>query len=101
METDEGYDPVVWEQMATQLGLQGLVVPEELGGSGFTARELTIVFEEMGRALVCAPFLATTLAAFALMQSGDDAAEKALLPGIASGERIATLALAEEAGGWD
>jgi alkylation response protein AidB-like acyl-CoA dehydrogenase len=101
METDEGYDPVVWEQMASQLGLQGLIVPEELGGSGFTVRELTIVLEEMGRALLCAPFLATTLAAAALLECGDDAAQKALLPGIASGERIATIAIAEEAGGWD
>jgi len=101
METDEGYDPEVWQQMATQLGLQGLVVPEELGGSGFTVRELAIVLEEMGRALLCAPFLATTLATVALMESGDDAAQKALLPGIAAGERIATIALAEDSGGWD
>jgi hypothetical protein len=36
METDDGYDPAVWQQMGQQLGLQGLAVPEELGGSGFT-----------------------------------------------------------------
>src|SRR5579864_7674192 len=35
METDEGYDPAVWRQMAEQLGLQGLALPEEYGGSGF------------------------------------------------------------------
>ena len=35
METDEGYDPGVWQQMAEQLGLQGLALPEEYGGSGF------------------------------------------------------------------
>jgi alkylation response protein AidB-like acyl-CoA dehydrogenase len=101
METDDGYDPAVWTQMASQLGLQGLIVPEELGGSGFSARELSIVFEEMGRALLCSPFLATTLAAVALLASDDDAAQKALLPEIASGERIATVALAEDSGGWD
>jgi alkylation response protein AidB-like acyl-CoA dehydrogenase len=35
METDQGYDPAVWQQMAGQLGLQGLALPEEYGGSGY------------------------------------------------------------------
>src|SRR5688500_839246 len=77
METDEGYDPAVWQQMGQQLGLQGLAVPEELGGAGYTFRELAIVLEEMGRALLPAPFFATAvLAAGALLHSGDDAAQK-------------------------
>ncbi|MBV8692469.1 MAG: acyl-CoA/acyl-ACP dehydrogenase [Actinobacteria bacterium] len=102
METDEGYDPAVWAQMSSQLGLQGLVIPEELGGSGYTMRELGIVLEEMGRVLLCAPFFSTAvLATSALLASGDDAVQKALLPKIASGESIATLALLEERGGWD
>ncbi len=33
METTEGYDPEVWTQMAEQLGLQSLIIPEEFGGS--------------------------------------------------------------------
>ncbi|MFD0684680.1 acyl-CoA dehydrogenase family protein [Actinomadura fibrosa] len=98
MAVDEGYDPAVWKQMAGQLGLQGLAVPEEHGGAGFGFRELAVVFEEMGRALVCAPFLATTVAAAALLagEGGHD-----LLPGIADGTVIATLAVAEERGLWD
>ena len=40
METTEGYDPAVWSQMAEQLGLQGLAIPEEYGGSGFSYVEL-------------------------------------------------------------
>ena len=55
METTEGYDPAVWSQMANQLGLQGLAIPEEFGGSGFSYVELVVVLEEMGRALLCAP----------------------------------------------
>ena len=47
METDEGYDPSVWTQMAEQLGLQSLAIPEEFGGSGFTFVELSIVLEEL------------------------------------------------------
>jgi alkylation response protein AidB-like acyl-CoA dehydrogenase len=102
MATDEGYDPAVWSQMAEQLGLQGLIVPEEFGGSGYSYLELTVVLEEMGRRLLCAPFFSTVvLAANTLIHSGDDAAKKEHLPGIASGETIATLALAEESGRWD
>ena len=102
METTEGYDPAVWSQMAQQLGLQGLAIPEEFGGSGFTYVELIVVLEEMGRALLCAPYFSTVaLAANALLNSGDDGAKKEYLPGIASGDTIATLAITEPAGKWD
>ncbi|MGE3444954.1 MAG: acyl-CoA dehydrogenase family protein [Acidimicrobiia bacterium] len=102
MDTVEGYDPAVWNQAGEQLGLQGLAIPEEYGGSGFSFVELGIVLEEMGRALLCAPFFSSAvLAAYTLLLSGDEAAKKAYLPGIASGETIATLALAEPSGRWD
>lgn len=99
METDEGYDPAVWSQLADQLGLQALVIPEEYGGAGFSYVELILVLEEMGRALLCAPYFSTVaLAANAFLSSGDDKAKKAFLPGIASGETIATLAYTEDNG---
>ncbi|MFI5270381.1 MAG: acyl-CoA dehydrogenase family protein, partial [Chloroflexota bacterium] len=81
---------------------QGLAIPEEFGGSGFSYVELIVVLEEMGRALLCAPYFASVaLAANLLLVSGDDAAKKEYLPGIASGKVIATVALAEAAGRWD
>ncbi len=102
METDEGYDPAVWSQMGQQLGLQGLAIPEEFGGSGYGFIELVVVLEEMGRALLCAPYFSSVvMAANLLLNSGDDAAKKELLPGIASGETIATVAYVEESGIWD
>ena len=102
MDTTEGYDPAVWSQMAEQLGLQSLTIPEEFGGSGFTYVELLVVLEEMGAALLCAPFFSSVaLAANALLTSGDDEAKKNYLPGIASGETIATLAITEDNGKWD
>ena len=83
METDQGYDEAVWSQMGEQMGLQGLAIPEEYGGSGYSFVELGIVLEEMGRALLCAPFFSTAvLAANTLIHSGDDAAKQAHLPGI-------------------
>jgi alkylation response protein AidB-like acyl-CoA dehydrogenase len=102
METDNGFDTAVWTQMAEQMGLQGLHIPEEYGGSGFGYVELGIVLEEMGRSLLCAPFFSSVvLAANTLIHSGDEAAKKAYLPGIASGETIATLACTEPSGKWD
>jgi len=102
MDTEAGYDAAVWSQMGEQLGLQGLVIPEEFGGSGYGFIELVVVLEEMGRALLCAPFFSSAvLAAQTLIHSGDDAAKGEYLPGIASGETIATLAFTEENGRWD
>jgi alkylation response protein AidB-like acyl-CoA dehydrogenase len=101
METPDGYDEAVWKQMAQELGLQGLAIPEEYGGQGFSFVELGIVLEEMGRALLCAPFLSTVaIAANAILNAGTDEQRKTLLPGIASGETIATLALGEPDRGW-
>src|SRR6516165_7090325 len=102
METTEGYDPAVWKQMGQELGLQGLAIPEEYGGQGFTFIELGIVLEEMGRVLLCAPYFSSAvLAANAIMNVGTDDQKQALLPGIASGDTIATLAFTEPSGKWD
>jgi alkylation response protein AidB-like acyl-CoA dehydrogenase len=102
MDTTEGYDPAVWKQMAQELGLQSLHIPEEHGGQGFTFVELGIVLEEMGRVLLCAPYFSTVvLAADAIMNAGTPEQQGALLPGIAAGETIATLAFTEPNGKWD
>jgi alkylation response protein AidB-like acyl-CoA dehydrogenase len=101
METAEGYNPEVWRQLAGQLGLLALIVPAEYGGQGFTFLELVVVFEEMGRSLLCAPFFSTVAMATTLLLALDDeTACQDLLPQIADGSRIATVALAEEKGTW-
>jgi alkylation response protein AidB-like acyl-CoA dehydrogenase len=100
MESDEGHDAALWQQMAGQLGLQGIAVPEEFGGAGYGPVELGIVMEELGRSLLPAPFFATVaLAGQALVHSGDQAAQARWLPGIVDGTLTATLALTEEQGG--
>src|SRR5580658_1146780 len=87
METEAGWDAGAWREMNQQLGLCGVHVPEQYGGQGFSFVELGIVLEEMGRALVCAPYFASAvLAATAIMNAGDEAQKAALLPPIALGE---------------
>jgi alkylation response protein AidB-like acyl-CoA dehydrogenase len=102
METDDGFDAAVWRQAAEQVGLTGLAIPEDYDGSGFGPMELSVVFEELGRALFVGPFLSTVgLAVPALLASGDEAAKKEWLPRIAAGEATATLALTEQSSLWD
>jgi alkylation response protein AidB-like acyl-CoA dehydrogenase len=102
MASERGYDADVWKQMAEELGLAGLIIDEEHGGAGFTYVELLIAMEEMGRALVCAPFLGTAvLSANALTLCADETTQKELLAGIASGELIVSVAHAEPNGRWD
>ena len=102
MDTETGYDDAVWTQMAEQMGLQALAIPEEYGGQGFGFVEQTVVLEEMGRALLCAPYFSScVLAANTLLHSGDEDAKAAHLPGIASGQTRAALAFTEESGRWD
>ncbi|NGO12447.1 acyl-CoA dehydrogenase, partial [Streptomyces sp. HC44] len=102
MESEPRYDPAVWTQLTEQLRLPGLAIPEEYGGDGFGPVELGVVLEEMGRALLCAPYFATVvLAAQALLASGDADACARHLPGIAAGRTTATLAVAENSGSWD
>jgi alkylation response protein AidB-like acyl-CoA dehydrogenase len=101
VDSESGYDVELWRQMADQLGLPGLGLPEIYGGSGFGELETTIVFEELGRALVPSPFFPTVaLAAELLIAIGDEDANARYLPPIARGELIATVAIAEPDGSW-
>src|ERR1700759_4241277 len=94
-------DWAVWEQAGSQLGLQGLAIPESYGGAGFTFAEQSIVLEEFGAALYGGPYLASAvLAATALLASPDEDARRGLLPDLASGATIATLAFPEDDGSW-
>jgi alkylation response protein AidB-like acyl-CoA dehydrogenase len=98
----EGFDRSLWKQMAAELGLPGIHLPEAVGGQGFGFLELGIVLEELGRALLPSPFFASAvLAAEAIRCVASEAEQRALLPGIASGEEIATLAWVEPGRGWD
>ncbi|HAK62720.1 MAG TPA: acyl-CoA dehydrogenase [Alphaproteobacteria bacterium] len=102
MATDTGYDRDAWKQLNTSLGLTAVQIPEAYGGQGFGFVELAIVLEEMGRALLCAPYFSTAvLAANAILNAGTEDQKQALLPGIAAGDIVATLAFTEDNGRWD
>lgn len=102
MATERGYDQDEWRQMAGELGLHGIAVPEEFGGAGATWSELAVVFEEMGAALLCAPFFSTVaLAAQAILCSGDTAAMGDYLPGFVDGSSTGTVIFNGGLDAWD
>ena len=102
MATEAGWDRAAWAALNAELGLCAVRVPEAYGGHGFGFTEHCIVLEEMGRALLCAPYFASTvLGAGTLLHGALPDEQAALLPGIASGQTVATLAAAEDEGRWE
>jgi alkylation response protein AidB-like acyl-CoA dehydrogenase len=101
MDTEDGFDAAVWSQLGSELGLQSLAIPEAYGGAGYTLIEQCLALEEMGRALLCAPFFSSiVLGANAILVGGTEEQRESLLPDIASGDVRAALAFAERTDRW-
>jgi alkylation response protein AidB-like acyl-CoA dehydrogenase len=79
-----GTDTELWDQIA-QLGWPGIAIPEEHGGQGLGAVELSILCEELGRVIAPIPFLPTVIAATLIEHAGSDVQRARWLPGLASG----------------
>jgi alkylation response protein AidB-like acyl-CoA dehydrogenase len=99
MEDERGFDPILWKKMA-ELGWLGLVVPEQYGGGGLSYVDLVLIMEEMGRVVLPSPFIWTVMFAEAVKRAGSDQQKASLLPKIASGELIATIAYLEPSALW-
>jgi alkylation response protein AidB-like acyl-CoA dehydrogenase len=101
MMSDDGFDRGLWKQMA-DLGWMGLAIDEGNGGAGLGPPEVGVLLEEMGRLVTPGPFFASAiLATTAIQEIGTETAQATLLPELATGDAIATLALFEEPRGWD
>lgn len=94
-----GFDPVLWKGLA-ELGLAGIHLPGEYGGSELEALDLAVVAETLGALAAPVPFLGHTLATEAINAGGSDAQKGRMLPSLASGEQLATVALDEAGGRW-
>jgi alkylation response protein AidB-like acyl-CoA dehydrogenase len=96
-----GFDDALWLRMA-ELGWPGLLVPGDLGGSDGTLLDVILLVEEMGRVGLPGPFVTSAVVATSLLlTAGSPEQRKSLLPALAGGERIATLALVEDGGSFD
>ncbi len=88
------YDADAWRRMA-EMGLAGIVIPEEFGGTAFGYLSLGLVLEQLGRNLAASPLAATAAAGTAIVLGGTEAQKSAWLPRIATGEVVAALAVDE------
>jgi alkylation response protein AidB-like acyl-CoA dehydrogenase len=102
METETGVDAGLWQRIAGEMGWCATHVPEAYDGLGLGWVELTLILEETGKHLVCAPFFSTAgLAVNALLSCGSAKAKERWLPRLAAGELSATLAFGEQGVDWD
>ena len=93
--SETGLSEELWKKMA-ELGWMGVAIPEEYDGAGMTMLDLAILFEEMGRAAVPSPMFASLmLGAMPIVDFGSEEQKKSILPRVAMGESILTLALWE------
>lgn len=98
--TESGFDRAFYRELA-ELGWLGLAIPASYGGAGLRVGALASVAEPMGRYLLASPFMATTLAAQALLAAGSEAQKQRILPGLAAGDAIAGIALSEPHGSYE
>lgn len=94
-----GFDPVLWKGLA-ELGLAGILLPGEFGGSELEVLDLAVVAETLGSRAAPVPYLSHSLASLAISLAGSDAQKARWLPGLASGDTLASVALAEDGGAW-
>ena len=90
----------LWRGMA-ELGWPGLLVPGDFGGSDGSLLDVILLVEELGYACVPSPYITSAVAATALLLATSEAQRKRTLSALATGDRIATLALVEERGSFD
>ena len=96
-DSGEEWSSVLWADMA-EMGWTGIVIPEQYDGLEFGYVGAGMLFEECGRTLASSPLLSSALVCSSLVAAlGNEGQKQALLPAIASGELILTLALDESA----
>jgi alkylation response protein AidB-like acyl-CoA dehydrogenase len=92
---DDNFDRELWKKLA-DAGVLGIAVPEAHGGGGYGFLEAALVLEQVGRSVAPIPYYATVvLGALPIAKFGTDEQQAAILPGIASGDTIATAGLSE------
>jgi alkylation response protein AidB-like acyl-CoA dehydrogenase len=98
--SESGHIPELWAKMA-ELGWFGIIVPEEYDGIDLSLLEVAILFEEVGRAAFDGPVMCSLMGTLAILEGGTDAQKKHLLPEIAMGEQILTMAMEESEASYD
>ncbi|KAA9166023.1 acyl-CoA dehydrogenase [Amycolatopsis acidicola] len=96
MDSQAGFDSAAWDRLATELGVVGMTVPAEFGGADAGFDAAAVVLGELGRTLAPVPCLSHVLAVEAVSSCRDRSLRGEILPGIAAGRTMATIAVADE-----
>ena len=99
-ESESGFSQELWDKIA-ELGWLGLILPEDYGGMGSSVTDAVVLYEEIGQFLLPGVgFSSSILSALIILQAGTEQQKRQLLPPIAEGKSIVTLALTEPDYGW-
>ncbi|MBW2714356.1 MAG: acyl-CoA dehydrogenase family protein, partial [Deltaproteobacteria bacterium] len=93
-DSESCYDPVLWEGLM-ELGIGGLLVPEQYGGVEMEVLDLALVSEVLGEGAVPVPLLGHSMAVAAILHGGTEEQKQKWLPALASGEILGSIAYAE------
>ena len=97
---DAGLAPALWRK-AADLGWPGILIPAEHGGSESSLTDAAVLFEELGRGPVPGPFFSSAvLGALTMLEAATPAQQQALLPRVARGEAVLTVAITEPDASW-
>lgn len=98
--SEAGYRPEVW-QTAADLGWLGMLVPQQYGGSANSLTDAAVLFEELGRGPLPGPFFSSgVLGALTVAAAGTEAQRRRILPAVAQGRQVLTVAVTEPGSSW-
>ena len=98
-DSDDAHDPTLWKGLS-EMGINGLAIPEQYGGAGLEILDLAVVAETLGKGGMPGPFFNHAIAALAISLGGSEAQKEKWLPRLAAGECLATIAFSNAEGGW-
>ena len=91
-DSETGFAPDLWRKVC-DMGWAGMVIPEQYGGTGNTFTDLAVVFEQLGYCAFGGPLLDSgVFSAHLILEGGSEEQKKTLLPAIAEGQQIFTVA---------
>src|SRR5258705_10088443 len=97
---ESSLEPDLWKK-AAQVGWLGIVLPAEYGGSGDSLSDAAVLYEELGRGPLPGPFFSSgVLGALTVLEAGTEEQRRRILPGVAAGERVLTVAITEPNTSW-
>jgi len=99
--SERGFSAELWKEISL-LGWPGLLIPPDYGGSGGSLLDVSLLIEEMGRACFPSPYVPSAVVATSLLVTAANPAQRErLLPALARGDRICTLALTEDSASFE